>query len=118
MRALRFWLLLMTLLLPLLDHARSYRPLVERLAQHVPGNACVAAPGVTRSALSALEYFGPWRIDGRSDSPERSGCEYLMLQGSVHSPPNAPPGWRLVARERRPTDRDETMSVFRRQARR
>ena len=42
------WLLLMTLWLPLLDYARSYRPLVERLAKHVPRDACIAAPGMPR----------------------------------------------------------------------
>jgi 4-amino-4-deoxy-L-arabinose transferase-like glycosyltransferase len=108
------WLLLMTLLLPVLDYARSYRPLVERIARHVPANACVAAPGMTRSALAALEYFGRWQVDGRAQAAERTGCQYLMLQGSQSAPPAPPPGWTLVARELRPTDRDETMSVYRR----
>jgi 4-amino-4-deoxy-L-arabinose transferase-like glycosyltransferase len=112
------WLLLMTLWLPLLDHARSYRPLVEHIARKIPRDACVAAPGVTRSALAALEYFGGWRIDGHGDSPANSGCDYLVLQSSVTAPPAAPPGWTLLARERRPTDRDELMSVFRRRPQR
>ena len=43
------WLLLMTLWLPLLDYARSYRPLVERIARHVPRDACIAAPGLPRA---------------------------------------------------------------------
>jgi 4-amino-4-deoxy-L-arabinose transferase-like glycosyltransferase len=106
------WLLVMTLLLPLLDHARSYRPLVERIAQEVPRDACIAAPMMSHAALAALEYFGGWRVDGRADAAERGGCQFLLLQASAHAPPAAPAGWRLVARERRPTDRDETVSVF------
>ncbi|HEV8314327.1 MAG TPA: hypothetical protein VGQ23_14790 [Burkholderiaceae bacterium] len=109
------WLLLMSLWLPLLDHARSYRPLVERIARHVPRDACVAAPGMARAPLAALEYFGGWQVDGRAGAAERSDCRYLLLQGHRNAPPPTPSGWRLVTREQRPTDRDETMSVFRRQ---
>ena len=108
------WLLLMTLWLPLLDHARSYRPLVERLARDVPRHSCIAAPGMARAALAALEYFGGWKVDGRAGAAEDSSCGYLLLQGLRDKPPATPAGWQLVAREQRPTDRDETISVFRR----
>jgi 4-amino-4-deoxy-L-arabinose transferase-like glycosyltransferase len=110
------WLLLMTLWLPLLDHARSYRPLVERIAEHVPRDACVAAPNMTGAALASLEYFGGWRVDGRADAAEQSGCEFLLLQGEIAEPPTTPPGWTLVVHEQRPADRVEMMSVFRRNA--
>ena len=42
------WLLAMTLWLPLLDYGRSYRPMVQRIARHIPAEACVAAPGAPR----------------------------------------------------------------------
>src|SRR5437588_8708032 len=38
-----------------LDHARSYRSLVSRIAQRVPAQACIAAPGMTRAQVVALE---------------------------------------------------------------
>ena len=88
---------------------------MERIARHVPRDACVAAPGMARAPLAALEYFGGWQVDGRAGAAERSDCRYLLLQGHRNAPPAAPSGWRLVTREQRPTDRDETMSVFRRQ---
>ena len=110
------WLLLMTLWLPLLDYARSFRPLVRRIALHVPESACIAAPGLTRAQLAALEYHGRWHVDGRPGA-EGGACDYLLRNEAVRRPPPAPAGWTLVARERRPTDRDERVAIFRRTAR-
>jgi hypothetical protein len=110
------WLLLMTLWLPLLDYARSFRPLIVRIAQHVPADACIAAPGLTRAQLAALEYHGHYRVDGRPGA-ENGACRYLLRSETVRRPPPAPAGWALVARVRRPTDRDERIAIFRRAAR-
>ena len=110
------WLLLMTLWLPLLDYARSFRPLVVRIAQHVPANACIAAPGLTRAQLAALEYHGRYRVDGRPGA-ENGSCRYLLRSETVRRPPPVPAGWTLLARERRPTDRDERIAIFRRTVR-
>ena len=110
------WLLLMTLWLPLLDYARSFRPLVVRIARHVPVDACIAAPGLTRAQLAALEYHGHYRVDGRPGA-ENGSCRYLLRSETVRRPPPAPAGWTLVARESRPTDRDERIAIFRRSAR-
>ncbi len=105
------WLLLMTLLLPLLDYARSYRPLIQRLAKHVPPDACIAAPGMPRPHLAALEYLGHYRVDAKT-ALEQSTCDYLMVVESIRSPKPVPAGWRLVVRHRRPTDRDEATAVL------
>ena len=104
------WLLLMTLLLPPLDQARSYRSLVQRIAQQVPRGACIAAPGVPRAQVVAMEHLGGYRVDAAT--PARStACDYLVQMQSVASPG---PGWRLLARERRNTRDDETTTVYRR----
>ena len=113
------WLLLMTLWLPVLDYARSYRPLVERLARHLPPQGCVAAPNFTRGQLAALEVHGHWRL---TLDPRPLDCHWMLLtqQERVGTPAPAqvrpaPPGWTLVASERRPTDRDEVILIYRRQ---
>jgi 4-amino-4-deoxy-L-arabinose transferase-like glycosyltransferase len=103
------WLLLMTLWLPLLDHGRSYRQWVGRVARHVAPNECLAAPGLTRSQLAALEDFGGLRVDGRFEST-RGNCPLLLLPGIQ----DTPAGWRLLGRERRIRDKDEVVSVYRR----
>ena len=110
------WLLLMTLWLPLLDYARSARPLVTRLAAYVPADACIAAPGLAFATVAALETFGHWRVDARSDAAAEavSGCEYLLRVTRAKPAPPPPLGWRAIANVRRPTDRDEVTQVFRR----
>ena len=107
------WLLLMTLWLPLLDYARSNRPWVARLAPHVPAGACIAAPGYPRSSVAALEQYGRWKVDARSGPA--APCTVLLRQERRGQPEVAvPAGWELVARIRRPTDRDDTTVVLRR----
>jgi 4-amino-4-deoxy-L-arabinose transferase-like glycosyltransferase len=107
------WLLVMTLLLAPLDHARSYRSLVERIARHVPRDACVAAPGMPRAPVAALEYLGGYRVDAITPAAS-TPCRYLLLlETRGHSVP-AGPDWRLVSRERRSTNEDEVTTVYRR----
>ncbi len=107
------WLLLMTLWLPLLDYARSYRALIERIRPHVPPQACVSAPHLPRGQLVALEHLGGWRVDAVS-APAASGCAFLLRLEPRDRTLDAPLGWILVARERRPNDRDEVTAIYRR----
>ncbi len=107
------WLLLMTLGLPMLDYGRSNRPLVERIARHVPAGQCIAAPGQPTSLVAALEYFGPYAVDARHGAAH-TRCNYLLRVTPVASPGQAPEGWTRIARERRPTDRNNLTSVYRR----
>jgi len=104
------WLLLMTLWLPLLDYARSNRPWVTQVAPHVPSGACVSATNYPRSALAALEQYGRWPVDGTGQRL----CAIQLRQEQRGQATNAPDGWELVARVRRPTDRDEFTLVLRR----
>jgi len=111
------WLLLMTLWLPLLDYARSNRPWVARLAPHVPAGACVAAPGYPRSTVAALEQYGHWPVDARgaADAAPLTACSVLLRRERRGQPSIVVPrGWELVARVRRPTDRDDITVVLRR----
>ena len=109
------WLLLMTLGLPMLDYGRSNRPLVERIARHVPAGQCIAAPGQATSLIAALEFFGPYDVDARHVATH-TRCNYLVHVTPVATPGPAPEGWTRVARERRPTDRNNLTSIYRRDA--
>lgn len=111
------WLLLMTLGLPMLDYGRSNRPLVERIAQYVPAGQCIAAPGQASSLVASLEYFGPYEVDARHGAA-RTRCNYLVRVTPVAAPGRAPEGWSRVARVRRPTDRNNLTSIYRRDAQR
>lgn len=108
------WLLLMTLWRPLLDHARSARPWVETLRPHLEGSRCVAAPGLSNALVAALEVHGPWRVQAQESADCDARLVVLRAQPRRATPPSPPPGWRLVATLRRPTDRDELTAVWRR----
>ena len=107
------WLLVMTLLLPPVDHARSYRSLVGRIAQQVPPNVCIAAPGMSRAQLVALEYLGGYRVDAIS-SIATTRCDFLLQSETLKKPTSPGIGWRLLARERRNTNDDEITAIYRR----
>ncbi len=109
------WLLMMTLMLPVVDYARSFRPLVTRVARHVPPNECIAAPKLQRSLQAALEYFGKFRVDGvrgAADTP----CNYMLQIEPRRGKVNPPEGWTRVARESLPTDRTDWTVIYRRKA--
>ncbi|MBQ0932902.1 hypothetical protein KAK07_05045 [Ideonella sp. 4Y16] len=105
------WLLSMTLWLPALDYARSLRPLVQQITEIVPAGQCLLAPGLPRTQVAALEVFGRYRVDARTDGP----CDAMVLQGRRPGVAPAIDGWRLVATLRRPTDRQEQTWVLRRE---
>jgi hypothetical protein len=107
------WLLLMTLMLPLVDYARSFRPLVSRIAKHVPLNECISAPKVPRSLQASLEYFGPFQIDGASGE-STSTCKYMIQIEPRREKRASPTGWVRVARESLPTDRTDWTVIYRR----
>ncbi len=107
------WLLLMSLWLPLLDYARSDRPLVAAVSAHVPRGACIAGRDLPKALQAALERFGGYRVDGVRPAAD-SQCEFLILLESVGRPRTPPAGWTLVARSRQPTDRRELTAVYRR----
>jgi hypothetical protein len=107
------WLLLMTLWLPLLDYARSYRPLIDRVARHVPRSACISAPELPRGQLVALEHMAGYRVDAATPLAE-STCNYLLRLESRGKPKPPLDGWTFVARERRPSDNEEVTAIYRR----
>jgi hypothetical protein len=109
------WLLLMTLLLPPLDYARSYRALVSRIAQHVPRDACIAAPGMPLSQLAALEYHGGYRVDAVSPALD-TGCGFFLQLETRHQAAASPASWELLARERRNRSDDEVTAIYRRRS--
>ncbi len=107
------WMLLMTLWLPVLDHARSYRSLVERVARKLPENASVAAPGANVALLTALQYFGHLKVDGRTPS-DRSNERYMIISQPARSVAPDIEGWKMIGRERQRTINTESLIIYRR----
>ena len=104
------WLLVMTLLLPPLDNARSYRAMVQRIARQVPASGCIAAPGMARAQVVALEFLGGYEVDAKTSAND-TRCDFLLLT-RTQAVPKAP--WQFIARERRNRSDDDVTDIYRR----
>ena len=109
------WMLAMTLLLPPLDQARSYRSMVQRVERHVPRGSCLAAPGVSRAQVMALDYLGGFRVDALTPAAD-TDCEFLLQMETRQSPAASASSWKLLARERRTSNDPEAAAIYRRRA--
>lgn len=109
------WLLLMTLWLPLLDHGRSYAPLITKIQQTIPPNHCVQSLGLTNAQNAALLYHGQWQI--RPAGPASTNCSWLITS-TRELPRNHERlqqwGWEEMVRHRRASDNKETLVIFQR----
>lgn len=110
------WLLFMTLWLPILDQARSYRSLIERMRADVPVETLVCAPRASVALLTGMEYFGPYRVDGRTlmSGSHVNHCETMVIQLPGRAKPPELEGWRLVARHNQRTRNSEQIAIYRR----
>lgn len=110
------WLLLMTLLLPVLDQARSYRQLMAGVAQHVPDGACVITPGASVGVMTALNYFGRHPVVGTSDALQRATptCRFLLQSLTAKQAPPHVPGWQFLTRVYQRNNRTDSVAVYRR----
>jgi hypothetical protein len=109
------WLLLMTLWLPALDYARSYRAVVNGLMHRIDSPGCVEELGLSRGQIAGLRYHGG--LDVRPAAREAS-CPWLVvaLKAAAEAPGSLdmhqwqqPP-----ARVRRPVDATEDLLLYRR----
>lgn len=69
------WLLLTTLWMPLLNHARSYAPLVAKLEAITQGD-CAQAWGLHRGLMTAIDYHGHIVIE---IAPGQRPCQWLIV---------------------------------------
>jgi 4-amino-4-deoxy-L-arabinose transferase-like glycosyltransferase len=109
------WSLVATLLIAPVNYARSDRALVQRIAAHVPSDACVVGSGVSRPLLAALEYMGRMRIEAAVGATASSSCEFLLRgegSRSVREPLDT--NWIAVAQVHRPSDKDDRIGIYRR----
>ena len=107
------WLLLMTLWLPLLDHGRSYGPLLAKLQPHLPAGSCVHSLGLSNAQNAALLYHGQWRL--RAAAAPSADCAWLVTSTDALPQMQAQLqawGWSEAQRQRRPSDNKETLVIF------
>jgi 4-amino-4-deoxy-L-arabinose transferase-like glycosyltransferase len=112
------WMLVMTLGVPLIDQARSYRAVAAKLVRALPPQfGCVASRNLGDAQRALLDYFVALRTF-RAESPAAERCPVLLVQVSTQKSPGiAPPGWSETWRGSRPGDRNEVFVLYRRDSR-
>ncbi len=109
------WGLYMTIWLPYLDSRRSYRPVAESLAQHLPaGTPCIASHNLGEPQRALMEYFGGI-VPVRDDLVAANACPVLLLQvgrQDTDTPPDS--AWEKIWEGRRSGDDTERFLLFRR----
>jgi len=108
------WLLLMTLWLPLLDYARSYAPLSRQVAARVNADACVEVHGLNSAQVAAFQYHGQLQL---RQAGAKAACPYLVVDADAQATLSETvdmPEWAYLATLRRPTDKNENVSLYKR----
>ena len=108
------WMLMMTIGLPLVDQARSYREVSARLVDRLPqGFHCIARRSLGDAQRALLDYFA-----NVTTIPEEmaanAGCNVLLVQAAPLKIPAVESGWTEIWRGSRPGDRHELFILYRR----
>ncbi len=108
------WMLVMTIGVPLVDQARSYRAVSSRIVEALPPDfTCVARRGVGDAQRALLDYFVNLTTI-REDHPAAARCKALLVQATPLRVPSPGPAWTEAWRGSRPGDRNELFIVYRR----
>lgn len=112
------WLLFMTLWLPLLDQAKSYRLALARMAPHVPAGNQICAPDAPVGLLTAMEYFGHYQVNGlpRAEQAGHGACQWLVLRIPAHTTAPAVANWHKVVQYNQRTHNSEQIVIYGRTA--
>ncbi|MDP3135763.1 MAG: hypothetical protein Q8N17_05440 [Burkholderiaceae bacterium] len=108
------WMLLMTLWLPLLDYARSYAPMVRNLSSQMDAPGCIQTHGLAQAQIAALKFHG--RLDLAPAGPV-AHCPWLVVDATAQATLAQSVDmsqWRQYAVASRPTDRNESLLLFKR----
>jgi len=108
------WLLLTSLWLPLLDYARSYAPLVTKISHITGTGGCLQYAGLSKAQGAALMHHAQARL--MPMQAPQSDCPWLIMDGvnrSLLSAKIQSLGWVEETAIKRPTDKDETLVIYR-----
>ena len=121
------WLLLLTLWLPLLDFARSYKPWVEQIQSVMAAHqqprpnpsACLMTYGLDMGQMTAFHYHGGFDIKplDTSHTQQHAACEWLLVDNDLRPELSTVVRlneWTRVRTIRRPSDNDEDVTLYHR----
>ncbi len=108
------YLLLTTLWMPMLDYARSDVPLVKRVVAIVNKPDCVQGFGLPRHRIAALTFHGDLTVQPAEVGPR---CPWLIVEHEALAKLFTEidmAHWELTAKARQPTDRADTLFIYKR----
>jgi hypothetical protein len=107
------WGTVALLLMPWVDHQKSYRAVALQLRSKVPVNAgCIAARSLGVPQSAALDYHGGIRTRP-FDALKPRECPLILVQGNPRDEFDAPgAGWSKLADVGRPGDKSERYRLY------
>ena len=108
------WLLLTTLWMPVLDHARSFAPLVRRVEIVVKPTQCVEAFGLSQGLMAAFRFHSDLQLEPTTD---KAVCQWLVVeQDIVTQIPEIinPVRWKQHSAFGHPRDGEEDIVIYQR----
>lgn len=112
------WILLISLWLPWIDHAKSYRAVAQKIATVIAEQpeelrtSCIAARQLGAAQTISLDYFAALQTRP-THGQVAENCALLLQQAQTGSP-SAQPDWELIWQGQRPADRREQLRLYRR----
>jgi hypothetical protein len=106
----------MTIWLPYLDSRRSYRPVAEALAVHLPSAGCVASRQLGEPQRALFSYFAGLNTIREERQPGHRCTTLLVQYGRLDSDPLPPVGWTVAWDGRRRGDDTERFVLYRKVA--
>lgn len=113
------WMLLTSLWLPLLNHARSYQPLMTLIQKHISvqtdsssKNMCLYTHGLGVAQQAALRYYLNRPL---VQANKGEACEWLVVDSENAASLGeyaATQNWQLIATIRRPSDKSEDWLIY------
>jgi hypothetical protein len=105
------WVLLMTLWLPTINYAKTYRFVAERLVQAAPKDArCIDTSNIGSAQLASFNYFT--KLPLRDDA----SCPYVLTHSQLEAKAYASLNQKkitLLWEDRRAADRAERLRLYR-----
>ncbi len=107
------WTLLMTLWLPLIDSARSYRAVFTSLSKALPTNySCIKSQNLGTAQRDLLHYYANIKTLG-AESEQALACDlYLIEDEKGHDKIEPSSDWKLIWNGKRVSDRHESFRLF------
>ena len=113
--ALLCWVLLMTLWMPLLNYARSYKPLAIQVNSLVKEPKCIYALGLNRAQIAGLSFHGNFNFDNFKKNAKRNDCNWLITNPETLAKQSSAINtdvWKKTKLIRRPADKREDIVIF------